>query len=92
MKSSRPKDKFIVLEASGVITNEMVKEWEKLRNAIAHAAVRFDPTKTQTIWNRCNIVYTMLNLLVFRAIGYSGRYQDFSSRGWPIKKVETPKQ
>jgi hypothetical protein len=91
MNSSRPKDKFKLLTAADVITAEMVRAWEKLRNTTAHASVRFDPTEMQTNLNRCNMVYTMLNLLIFEAIGYSGRYQDFSVRGWPIEHVASPK-
>jgi hypothetical protein len=28
----------------------------------------------------------MLNLLIFQAIGYQGRYRDFSTAGWPIER------
>jgi hypothetical protein len=84
MKSARPKDKLKLLVDSGVVTADMVKTWEKLRNTTAHASVRFDPTTTQTILSQCYTVYTMLNRLIFQAIEYSGKYQDFSTLGWPI--------
>ncbi len=90
MKSSRPKDKLKVLEDTGVITKDMVKKWEKLRNTTAHAAVRVDPAETQAMLTQCYIVYTMLNRLIFQAIGYSGKYQDFSTLGWPIEEFKAP--
>ncbi|MEK2603346.1 hypothetical protein [Burkholderia arboris] len=86
MKSARPKDKFKVLVEHGVVTREMVKAWEKLRNTTAHASIRMDPTVSQTLLNQCHTVYTMLNRLIFQSIGYSGRYQDFSVLGWPIEE------
>ncbi|QJW78723.1 hypothetical protein [Burkholderia glumae] len=86
MKSARPKDKFKMLVEHGVVTGEMVKAWEKLRNTTAHASIRVDPTVSQTLLNQCHTVYTMLNRLIFQTIGYSGRYQDFSVLGWPIEQ------
>jgi len=90
MKLSRPKDKFKVLESTDVVTKDMVKKWDKLRNSTAHASVRVDPAETQVILTQCHIVYTMLNRLVFQAIGYSGKYQDFSKLGWPIEEFKAP--
>ena len=84
MRASRPKDKLKVLVDNGVINQSMAKAWEKLRNTTAHAAVKIDPDKAHEMWAHCNIVYAMLNRLVFQAIGYSGKYKDFSTSGWPM--------
>lgn len=85
MKSSRAKDKLKYLEEIGLLTGDMVRTWDKLRNTTTHASIRIDPTTIPANWNQCLTVYTMLNLLVFQAIGYSGSYRDFSSYGWPIR-------
>jgi len=85
MKSARAKDKLKLLQENGIVSKQMVSDWEKLRNTTAHASVHDNEKDIQETWSRCNTVYTLLNILVFTAIGYSGKYQDFSSRGWPIK-------
>jgi hypothetical protein len=85
MKSSRPADKLKVLEQAGVITRDMTKAWQRLRNSTAHAAARSDPAQTEAMYGESQIVYAMLNRLIFQAIGYSGRYQNFSARNWPIE-------
>lgn len=85
MKSSSasPTDKLKTLEAAGVVTREFVKQWKDLRNKTAHAKGSFDPDAMRKLFPLCNAVYTMLNRLVFQAIGYEGEFQDFSQRGWP---------
>ena len=85
MKSSTASatDKLKALEAAGVVTRESVKQWKDLRNKTAHAKGTYDPTALAKLYPLCNAVYTMLNRLVFQAIGYEGDFQDFSRRGWP---------
>jgi hypothetical protein len=85
MKSSTASatDKLKALEAAGVVTRESVKQWKDLRNKTAHAKGSYDPTALTKLYPLCNAVYTMLNRLVFQAIGYEGDFQDFSRRGWP---------
>lgn len=89
MKSARAADKLKALQENGVVTKQMVSDWQKLRNTTAHASVHDSEKDIQELWNRCNTVYTLLNVLVFTAIGYSGKFQDFSSRGWPIKEFQS---
>jgi hypothetical protein len=86
MKKGRARDKLLALEAKGVIPGELIEEWLKLRNSSTHANIRFDPSETQAILNRIYAVFVLLNLLVFVAIGYEGRYTDFSARGWPLAR------
>lgn len=86
MKSARALDKLKELQEKGVVTKEMISDWQKLRNMTTHASIHDNEKDIQELWNKCNTVYTLLNVLVFTAIGYTGKYQDFSSRGWPIKE------
>jgi hypothetical protein len=85
MKSyaASPTDKLKALEMAGVVTRESVKQWKDLRNKTAHAKGTYDPTALAKLYPLCNAVYTLLNRLVFQAIGYEGEFQDFSQRGWP---------
>jgi hypothetical protein len=87
MKTPRASDKLKDLVAAGLITKDMVDSWAALRNASAHATI--DPTSfdTQKLWSKCLAVYALLNLLVFKAIGYSGEFTDYSAYNWPIRKV-----
>lgn len=85
MKQARAKDKLKALQDAGAITREMVEAWGKLRNATAHAAIHEKENAVQVLWGQCNTVYTLLNILVFITVGYTGKYQDFSSMGWPIR-------
>jgi hypothetical protein len=86
MKSptSSATDKLKLLEASGVVTDTLVGNWKKLRNKSAHPNGKYDPSAQAELYAQCNSVYTMLNRLIFQAIGYQGPYSDFSKRGWPI--------
>ncbi|SRR5712692_11396992 len=84
MKSARAKDKLKVLAEQSVVTKAMVDAWDELRNTTAHASIHVDEGDIQALWSRCNTVYTLLNKLVFLAIGYSGKYRDYSARDWPV--------
>lgn len=88
MKTSRAKDKLIALREQGIITEKMEAAWGKLRNSAAHATVNLDEAAKNDLWIRTNCVYTLLNLIIFKAIGYSGQYRDYSMPGWPIVKFQ----
>lgn len=88
MKSARAADKLKILLEKKVVTKQMVADWQKLRNTTAHASVHESEKDIQKLLNQCYTVYTLLNLLVFTAIGYSGKYNDFSSRGWPTRDFQ----
>jgi hypothetical protein len=90
MKEARARDKLIALRDMKVLTEEMIGAWTGLRNASAHATIDPKSFDNQRLWNQCNTVATMLHLLVFTAIGYSGRYLDFSVEGWPEKEFVPP--
>lgn len=85
MKGSRPGDKLRVLLERGLIKEEMLDAWTKLRNSLAHANVRNEGNDFQKLLDRCCTVYSLLNILVFMTVKYEGQYRDYSEQGWPLK-------
>jgi hypothetical protein len=85
MAGARGADRLWELAKRGVITEAMFQTWQELRNVTAHAAVDPDSHDTQTLWRACDTVATMLHLLVFESIGYSGAYTDYATAGWPVQ-------
>ncbi len=84
-KQIRPKDKLRELSRLGLIDEEAQSIWSKLRDASAHA-VMLDPEKIELQLDRCHAVRTLLNQLIFLAIGYQGPYTDYSTPSWPVRQ------
>ncbi len=61
-----------------------------LRNASAHATMDPQIFNNERLWHDGYTVAMMLHLILFTAIGYSGRYMDFSVSGWPEKEFVAP--
>lgn len=87
MKGTRPGDQMKELVRQGVMTAHQQKTWTSLRNSSAHAAAKFDPDSINKLWVECLTVYTLLNRLIFHAIGYKGPFCDYETRGWPIARL-----
>lgn len=85
MKTARAKDRLQILKKKQLISREMLDAWVKVRNSAAHASISIDENAIPKLWKRLNIVYTLLNLLVFQAIGFEGNYIDYSIPNWPIR-------
>jgi hypothetical protein len=90
MARLRTSDKLKDLRKRGVISKQMIDAWQSLRNASAHAAMDPQVFNNQRLWHDGYTVAMMLHLILFTAIGYSGRYMDFSASGWPEKEFLTP--
>ena len=86
MKRARADDKLRALLGAGVLTPVMYQAWKSLRNATAHASITPESHNTEKLYTQCNAVAALLNLLVFKAIGYAGEYVDFSTPGWPERE------
>lgn len=80
-KSARPKDKLHALAKQGVIREEFIGTWKRLRDSYAHADLS-DPKGLAKRHRSCQIVRTLLHELVFGVIGYEGEYTDYSVIGW----------
>jgi len=80
------KSKLQSLVAMGVIENVEYKAWEKLRNSFAHAS--FPTNDLQILLDLSFVVTTLLNKVIFYAIGYIGEYTDYGVHGWPMKMFD----
>jgi hypothetical protein len=85
MHHPRAKDRMRVLIDEGAVTREQLRAWENLRHASAHAE-RADARPVEDYIRLCDKVIVLLYHLVFRAIGYEGKYTDYSTEGWPLRE------
>lgn len=90
MARLRTSDKLKDLRKHGVISKQMIDAWQSLRNASTHATIDPKVFNNERLWHDGYTVAMMLHLILFTAIGYSGRYMDFSVTGWPEKEFLTP--
>lgn len=80
----RVQDALRHLASEGVINDEHLKAWEKLRHAGAHGSVLEDNDRAlQKHLDRFHVCLDLYYRLVFLLIGYMGKHTDFQSRGWP---------
>ena len=79
------------LVEAGAITNEQRQAWNKLRNKLAHGGV-LGSASLQEFLELSNTVLVLFYHLVFFAIGYEGKYTDYSTLDWPIKDYRVTPQ
>lgn len=87
MRQTRALDQLIALEEKNVITKNKRQVWQKIRNKIAHTG-RLDSIPIQELSIYLDVLLVTLYHLIFYAIGYSGRYTDYSQLGWLTKEYE----
>lgn len=91
MHQPRAKDKLRQLVEKGLIEQELWDAWEKTRHPAAHAEFISSASsrdRTNKLFNLCLKVNQLFNSLVFLAIGYIGKYTDYSANQWPLKSFE----
>jgi hypothetical protein len=88
MLHPRAIDKLEELTKSNIIDDKLVKSWRKLRNKSVHPDSN-NPIDHQNYLDLCYTVEVLFNQLVFLAIGYTGKYTDYSKYGWPIREFKT---
>ena len=88
MLNPRAKDQLQELYKKGLIEKKLSKAWENLRHPSVHAEnIKLENNQQiQEIINQCAAVKVLFNQLVFLAIGYTGRYTDYSEYNFPIKQ------
>jgi hypothetical protein len=84
LRSTRAADQLRKLNELGVISDDEMSAWAKLRNKTAHAD-RPDRLSRQDEHNEVSKVTTLMHKLVFQTIGYSGKYSDYGTRGFPTR-------
>jgi len=91
MLRPRAKDRLRELVEEGLIAPELLSAWEDTRHPAAHAgfiSASSSPDYATQLISLCLKVNQLFNNLVFLAIGYTGKYTDYSVRGWPLKDFE----
>ncbi|MHC5053337.1 MAG: hypothetical protein ACYTKD_01320 [Planctomycetota bacterium] len=81
MAKPRAVDTLNVLAERGVIPHDYVRTWREVRNPMAHGAQR-GWLRDELRW-KCGQLTTLFHMLVFHAIGYEGKYTDYSTPGLP---------
>ncbi len=82
--NSNPQNAMKFLIDNNVITKKQMDAWKKLRNSMAHG-VQPNDAKLQEFLTLCDTVCVLLYHIIFYAIGYEGKYTDYSVFGWPIE-------
>lgn len=83
LKSSRAVDKLYELQRIDAIKEEEIAGWKKLRDSSAHGGLHVPREEIQNLLDSVYKASVLLNKLVFLSVGYSGKYIDYSTRGWP---------
>lgn len=84
MKSNRAVDKMYALARIGAIDERDIVSWKVLRNPSAHGSFEVDADKLQELLDHIHRLITLIYKLVFLKIGYTGKYSDYSRRGWGL--------
>lgn len=77
-------DRLLWLIESGVIARVEYEAWKKLRHPSSHGRLP-NLRDFQEFVDLCHTATVLLYKLIFHAIGYEGKYTDYSTRGWPEK-------
>jgi len=85
LRNPRADDKLRRLVAAEVITKEEHESWKELRNKAAHA-YRPDRPPDQSEIDQGMRATTLMHKLIFQAIGYSGKYTDYGTHGFPMRE------
>jgi len=72
------------LAGRGVITDEQLKSWEKLRHVAAHGREYELPHRE--VFELSEHLRVLMARLVFESIGYSVAYTDYGTPAWPTRK------
>lgn len=90
MKRPSPKSILIDISRHGWFPENLVEDWEKLRNRSAHAD-KLDYSKEE-LQDYLNQFHTCLNLfyrLLLLTISYKGRFINYTLPGWPEQEFKS---
>lgn len=85
------RDRLEAMRLRGVVTDQHISAWQKLRHKAAHGG-RQGVSVPQADLDCLLVVTDLLHRIVFQAIGYSGKFTDYTTRGFPVRTfaVATP--
>jgi hypothetical protein len=77
----RAKDKLYELHKSGHIEKKLINVWDDVRNKSAHGTLSC--MNIQKCFDNLNCLIVLFYQLIFLLVGYTGKYTDYSSQGFP---------
>jgi len=82
----RPSSRMALrsLAESGVITEQQLEAWEKLRHVAAHGQEYQLPFRE--VFELSEHLRVLMARLVFELIGYKGAYTDYGTPAWPTRR------
>ena len=69
------------------ITEDQIKAWKRIRHKVAHGE-GLGSSSLQEFSELSNTVLVLFYHMIFFAIGYQGKYTDYSTLGWPTKEYK----
>ncbi len=85
-KNASATDRLRALVSEGVISQNGVEAWKKLRNAGTHGDWSQLGQNHRHWADLTSAVSTLLHQLIFHLIGYKGAYTDYGTHGYPLRK------
>lgn len=82
LRRIRVTDLLKAFETRHSLTGGTYEAWSKMRNTVAHGS-SLGGGNVELIFQRREMVTTLLYALVFEAIGYSGPFVNYGVKGWP---------
>ena len=88
-KVPTPKNSLFSLRSRGLITDELIRLWTRLRNKSAHAdELNLQDHELQAYLNELHGCLELFYRLVLVYVGYSGTMLEYSKSGWPEATFE----
>ncbi len=89
LQNTSPKGALYQMAQDGLLSEEMVAEWQKLRNKSVHPDnLNEDPRALQKYIDQIYTCIALFYRLLFIIIKYDGNYINYSENGWPKKKFQ----
>ena len=85
-KNASATDRLRALVSEGVVSQNGVEAWKKLRNAATHGDWSQLRQNRQHWADLTGAVSTLFHQLIFHLIGYKGAYTDYGTHGYPLRK------
>jgi hypothetical protein len=85
MRNSRSIDKLLYLQNEGLIREDLVGAWKRLRNPSVHSD-GLAPGAIEKQFRDYQSALSLFHEIIFLAIGYTGPYTDYSVAGWPERE------
>lgn len=84
-------DKLYCLRDIGVLSEDEIKSWKSIRHSSAHGAFDMSGKDFQEYHDKSFKLITVIYKLIFMCIGYSGKYNNYSTRGWSVADFDIDK-